>query len=271
MSRLTSLLILVLGIGLFACEEETFLEIDKPQAMMEISTQSSTNDWYFGKRISNGEGSAWSLGHTNGSTNWHALGAQVKMQWNFLNGWPSFMVPLPSKDGVSASFEAIGVSHQSVKLTNGRIRDGLAFEFFMPGESAYLWRDTLVYFTSSEQASFPQDTLIDFTSSEQATSYRDSLIWWKMPIPSQPGETVANPIVYTSYTQSGTPRSIVVHVDLSLGNFEIQMLQEVYDLIPPKDVQNLFDPTAQLRIRKNSDTGIYTVLLNGLSLDVVSK
>jgi hypothetical protein len=88
---------------------------------------------------------------------------------------------------------------------------------------------------------------------------------WQMPILMGPGQPVAKPMVATTFSSNGAPRSVFVFIDDRLADHEGQQLLEVYDLVPEASLQHLFTRGLQLRVRKNPNNGFHSFLLDGLS------
>jgi hypothetical protein len=131
MSRLTILLIAFMMIDFFACEEDFTMTTDTLEPALESSDKTSGNNWYFGSQVYLGSTVARSVGQTSTLPHWRKLGAQYVLRNTPLHS-DALSLPLPQVAGVSSPFEIIELSQQSVRLPNGKRRNGTVIEFFLP-------------------------------------------------------------------------------------------------------------------------------------------
>lgn len=226
MSRFSSIFLLVICLVFFACEKETILEEQTSQAELAITTNSRTDGWHSGQQVSTGSGSAWAFGNADAS----AMGARVTTVWNdTMMLFPGTLnLPLLSSQG---PFDKIELSNQPITLPGGGTSTGVAVEFFMAGQTSLV---------------------------------NDTFMIWKQAGVMQPGATTVNPGVYSTHTNSGKLRSIVVLVDAAVGNAGVGGLMQSYQLNPHPTALHLFGANPTLSIRKNGNTGVCTFMLSGL-------
>jgi hypothetical protein len=260
MTRLTLFGIFLLLIGCFACEKETFTPEGPSETSVGSNALSTANEWFFSKKVSNDYVTARSVAQTDDGQSWQALGTQkissAGINRDSLPPWV-ISLPIPQADLGAAPFEAIILSPQMVELPDGTHRSGEAIAFYFSAEDIPL--------SIAEAGGLGKIAEAGGLGKVTENGLTGNFFYWQKPILVNSGRSVAEPLVYTTFTETGDPESIVVHTTSRLGNHEVQDLFEVYDLVPPKSLQNLFDPAVQLRIRKNADTGMISVILDGLS------